>query len=184
MVYNLLTVAAVSLGALTQLRQLGGVIGIAVTQAILNNDFRSKLANHLTTAELSAVLLSTSNIRNLDPVNRDLTRVAYGQSSNLQMRVVMAFAGAAILTSLFAWQKAPLDRAAVEAERIAIRAGQSSVTRNTSTASKSSVRSRIVANGLSGIDNGPSIVRRPAVRHVRKSLLAHQIPDSSLFSAS
>ncbi|THW39879.1 MFS general substrate transporter [Aureobasidium pullulans] len=87
----------VSLGAVTQLRQLGGVIGLAVTQAILNGDFRSQLAKFLSDEELRSVMLSTANITNLSDSHRDLTCRAYGRSSNAQMRVVTAFAGAAIL---------------------------------------------------------------------------------------
>ncbi|THV81104.1 MFS general substrate transporter, partial [Aureobasidium pullulans] len=87
----------VSLGAVTQLRQLGGVIGLAVTQAILNGDFRSQLAKFLSDEELRSVMLSTANIANLSDSHRDLTCRAYGRSSNAQMRVVTAFAGAAIL---------------------------------------------------------------------------------------
>ncbi|THY89968.1 MFS general substrate transporter [Aureobasidium pullulans] len=90
----------VSLGAVTQLRQLGGVIGLAVTQAILNGDFRSQLAKFLSNEELRSVMLSTANIANLSDSHRDLTCRAYGRSSNAQMRVVTAFAGAAILMSI------------------------------------------------------------------------------------
>ncbi|THZ50488.1 MFS general substrate transporter [Aureobasidium pullulans] len=90
----------VSLGAVTQLRQLGGVIGLAVTQAILNGDFRSQLAKFLSDEELRSVMLSTANITNLSDSHRDLTCRAYGRSSNAQMRVVTAFAGAAILMSI------------------------------------------------------------------------------------
>ncbi|THZ98538.1 MFS general substrate transporter [Aureobasidium pullulans] len=90
----------VSLGAVTQLRQLGGVIGLAVTQAILNGDFRSQLAKFLSDEELRSVMLSTANIANLSDSHRDLTCRAYGRSSNAQMRVVTAFAGAAILMSI------------------------------------------------------------------------------------
>ncbi|KEQ86265.1 MFS general substrate transporter [Aureobasidium pullulans EXF-150] len=114
----------VSLGAVTQLRQLGGVIGLAVTQAILNGDFRSQLAKFLSDEELRSVMLSTANIANLSDSHRDLTCRAYGRSSNAQMRVVTAFAGAAILMSMFARQNAPRDRKALEAERVAFHTGR------------------------------------------------------------
>jgi hypothetical protein len=118
--------SAVSLGAVTQMRQLGGVIGLAVTQAILNGDFRSQLTKFLSTEELKAVMLSTENIKKLSAAHKDLTCRAYGGSANMQMRVVTAFAGAAILTSIFAWQRAPKDRKALEAERVALQTGHSS----------------------------------------------------------
>ncbi|KAH0392906.1 MFS general substrate transporter, partial [Aureobasidium melanogenum] len=110
--------------AVTQMRQLGGVIGLAVTQAILNSDFQSQLADFLSAEELKAVLLSTENIKSLSAAHKNMTCRAYGSSANFQMRVVTAFAGAAILTSIFAWQKAPRDRKALEAERVALQKGQ------------------------------------------------------------
>ncbi|KAF4625107.1 hypothetical protein G7Y89_g13062 [Cudoniella acicularis] len=105
--------------------QLGGVIGYAATQAVLNQDFRSKLIGILSAKELTAVLLSTSNISLLNPTNAALTREAYGHASNLQMRAVMGFALAAFVASLFAWQSKPQDLRELEAERIAIKEGKS-----------------------------------------------------------
>jgi hypothetical protein len=135
---------AVSLGAVTQMRQLGGVIGLAVTQAILNGDFRSQLANFLSTEELKAVMLSTENIKKLSAAHRAMTCRAYGSSANTQMRVVTAFASVAILTSIFAWQKAPRDRTALEAERVALQTDHHTSVElySTSVATANSLRSR------------------------------------------
>lgn len=153
--------SAVSLGAVTQMRQLGGVIGLAVTQAILNDDFRSQLAKFLSVDELKAVMLSTANIGKLSAAHKDLTCRAYGKSANAQMRVVTAFAGAAILTSIFAWQKAPRDRKALEAERVALQTGQASSVElySTSVASIGSLRSRS-ANMTSDCSRPSSVQRR------------------------
>ena len=142
------------------MRQLGGVIGLAVTQAILNGDFRSQLAKFLSTEELKAVMLSTENIKKLSTVHKDLTCRAYGSSANMQMRVVTAFAGAAILTSIFAWQKAPRDRKALEAERVALQTGQPTSVElfSTSVASTSSLRSRSI--NTASDSSRPSLVRR------------------------
>lgn len=145
---RLLTGVAVSLGAVTQMRQLGGVIGLAVTQAILNSDFKSQLAKFLPVEELKAVLLSTENIKSLSALHRAMTCHAYGNSANSQMRVVTAFAGAAILTSIFAWQKAPRDRKALEAERVALQKGQTAPVQlyTTFVASVEPSRSRILSD--------------------------------------
>lgn len=142
------------------MRQLGGVIGLAVTQAILNGDFRSQLANFLSTEELKAVMLSTGNIKKLSVTHRAMTCRAYGSSANTQMRVVTAFAGAAILTSIFAWQKAPRDRKALEAERVALQTGHPASVElySTSVASVSSLRSW-GANTISE-SSRPSLVQR------------------------
>ncbi|KAH0044900.1 MFS general substrate transporter, partial [Aureobasidium melanogenum] len=150
----------VSLGAVTQMRQLGGVIGLAVTQAILNSDFQSQLADFLSAEELKAVLLSTENIKSLSAAHKNMTCRAYGSSANFQMRVVTAFAGAAILTSIFAWQKAPRDRKALEAERVALQKGQSLPVElyTASVVSRNSLHSRNVGDAT--IDTRPSLVRR------------------------
>lgn len=142
------------------MRQLGGVIGLAVTQAILNGDFRSQLANFLSSEELRAVMLSTENIKKLSAAHRAMTCRAYGSSANTQMRVVTAFAGVAILTSIFAWQKAPRDRKALEAERVALQTGHPTSVElySTSVASVSSLRSRSV-NTVSE-SSRPSMVQR------------------------
>jgi len=142
------------------MRQLGGVIGLAVTQAILNGDFRSQLSNFLSNEELKAVMLSTANIEQLSAAHKDLTCRAYGRSANAQMRVVTAFAGAAILTSIFAWQKAPRDRKALEAERVALQAAQPRPVElySTSVASIGSLRSRSVNTTLNS--SRPSLVQR------------------------
>ncbi|KAI4724574.1 MFS general substrate transporter [Aureobasidium sp. EXF-10728] len=156
----------VSLGAVTQMRQLGGVIGLAVTQAILNGDFRSQLANFLSPGELKAVLLSTENIKKLSAAHKDLTCRAYGTSANMQMRVVTAFAGAAILTSIFAWQKAPRDRKALEAERIALQKGHPTPVElySTSVASVGSLHSRTVTE--SADTTRPYLVQRRSTTEV------------------
>ncbi|KAG9673376.1 MFS general substrate transporter, partial [Aureobasidium melanogenum] len=150
----------VSLGAVTQMRQLGGVIGLAVTQAISNSDFRSQLADFLSAEELKAVLLSTENIKSLSAAHKNMACRAYGSSANFQMRVVTAFAGAAILTSIFAWQNAPRDRKALEAERVALQKGQSLPVElyTASVVSRNSLHSRNVGDAM--IDTRPSLVRR------------------------
>lgn len=165
---------AVSLGAVTQMRQLGGVIGLAVTQAILNSDFKSQLAKFLSTEELKAVLLSTENIKSLSTAHRDMTCRAYGSSANSQMRVVTAFAGAAILTSIFAWQKAPRDRKALEAERVAIQKGQftSEEVYTSSVVLLDSLHSGIASDAVS--NTRPSLIQRRS---------SAETPESSLKSS-
>jgi hypothetical protein len=155
------------------MRQLGGVIGLAVTQAILNGDFRSQLANFLTSEELRAVMLSTANISKLSAVHKDLTCRAYGSSANFQMRVVTAFAGAAILTSIFAWQKAPRDRKALEAERLALQTGRPKPVEpySTSVASMGFLRSRNL--------NSTSESSRPSLLQRRSSAEAPGCPPES-----
>ncbi|KAH6665804.1 major facilitator superfamily domain-containing protein [Halenospora varia] len=144
---------AVSLGAIAQLRQLGGVIGYAATQAVLNADFRSKLVGKLDPKQLSAVLLSTSNISRLSPANAIITREAFGNASNLQMRAVMIFSLLAFIASIFAWQSKPQDLAELEKERIANKEGTS---RPASIISRNSTLKRRKAGAPGSLRRRPS----------------------------
>jgi uncharacterized membrane protein YdcZ (DUF606 family) len=96
---------AVAIGAITQVRVLGGVIGLAIVQATLIADLKSRLAGILTPQQLSGVLASTERIALLPPEEARITRHVYGEAANRQMRIVMGFAIAGLLVSLFGWRR-------------------------------------------------------------------------------
>jgi hypothetical protein len=89
------------MGAITQVRVLGGIIGLAIVQAILLSSLRSSL----TPSQLSSILSSTTNIASLSPEAAALTRAAYGGAMNVQMRIVAGFGGASLSVSLFTWRR-------------------------------------------------------------------------------
>jgi hypothetical protein len=96
---------AVAMGAVTQVRVLGGIIGLAIVQAILLASLRASLGGVLTPSQLAAILSSSSNIASLPPAAAELTRAAYGDASNVQMRIVAGFGGASLLVGLCTYRR-------------------------------------------------------------------------------
>ncbi|RMZ75534.1 hypothetical protein DV738_g5436, partial [Chaetothyriales sp. CBS 135597] len=58
---------AVAMGAITQIRVLGGTLGLAICSTILNNHLHSELATVLTPQQEHLISESTSNIAKLSP---------------------------------------------------------------------------------------------------------------------
>jgi uncharacterized membrane protein len=79
---------AVAMGAITQVRVLGGVVGLAIVHALL--------------------LASPASIASLPPDVARAARLAYASASNLQMRVMVGFAAASLLASLGAYRRHPV----------------------------------------------------------------------------
>lgn len=98
---------AVAMGAITQVRVLGGIIGLAITEAVLLASLRSSapLGAALSPAQLADVLSSTGTIASLPPAAARLTRAAYGDASNVQMRIIAGFAGASLLVGLCTYRR-------------------------------------------------------------------------------
>jgi hypothetical protein len=96
---------AVAMGAITQVRVLGGIIGLAIVQAVLISSLHTWLAPVLTPTELISIFSSTYNIPFLPAAAAAATRVAYGNAMNIQMRIACGFAGASLLAGLLAWRK-------------------------------------------------------------------------------
>ncbi len=99
------------MGAITQVRVLGGVIGLAIAQAVLLSSVRSHLISVLTPSQLDLLLSSTTYIASLPPEVAQLTRQVYGDASNLQMRIIVGFAGASLIASLGAWRRHAVEYA-------------------------------------------------------------------------
>lgn len=58
--------------------------------------------------QLESLFASTTSIALLPADLASLARNAYGEGSNLQMRIMVGFAGASLLASLGVWRKSPL----------------------------------------------------------------------------
>lgn len=112
---------AVAMGAITQVRVLGGVIGLAIAQAILTRSLDSKLGSFLSSQQITALLDSTGSISDFSPAQAKSTRQVYGDAFNLQMRIVTFIAAASVVSSLFAFRRHPVslkDRAREQRERM------------------------------------------------------------------
>ena len=98
-------VTAVALGAITQFRIMGGVIGLAIVTAAYKGYVLSHLSQFVTPQERDSLLQSTKALLTLSPEVQDHVRAIFAAGYNLQFRILIAFAAAQIPSSLLMWQK-------------------------------------------------------------------------------
>jgi hypothetical protein len=102
---NDLTRTAVTMAAITQVRVLGGVIGLAIAQALLISTVRSRLSSLLSPEQIQSVLESTERIRSLPAEEARMARMAYAEAGNQHMFLALGMAGASLLAAVFCWRK-------------------------------------------------------------------------------
>jgi hypothetical protein len=88
------------MGAATQIRVLGGTIGLAICSALLSNHVTSQTAGLLTPARQAALLQSSENIRYLPPELQVSIRQVYAAGYDHQMRVMLYFCVASMVSLL------------------------------------------------------------------------------------
>ncbi|MCJ1356673.1 MAG: hypothetical protein MMC33_006668 [Icmadophila ericetorum] len=98
---------SVALGALTQFRALGGVIGLAIATNVLNNHLTSHLERVLSPEQLANLLQSAATIAELPPALEGVVRETFREGFNLQMRIMIGFGAAQILAMAVMWEKKP-----------------------------------------------------------------------------
>lgn len=118
LVSHRLTCIVITISAITQVRVMGGVIGVAVAQAVLNHQISTTLASVLGQEKLAALLESATAISTFTPQEIALTSECYGIGFNLVYKVMLGFALAALLTSLGCWQRHPLNFSDLKKRRI------------------------------------------------------------------
>src|SRR5277367_3488258 len=109
------------MGAITQLRMLGAVMGLAISTTALSNYIRPRLGSVLSPEQLSQLSQFSGSIAQFPPEQAAATRAVYNDAYNLQMRIVMGFALASLIISLLAFRRHPLDLNAAglgEGERV------------------------------------------------------------------
>ncbi|KAF5716830.1 major facilitator superfamily transporter [Fusarium mundagurra] len=109
---------AVTMGSVTQIRVLGGTIGLAVCSALLINHIKREAAKFLTVEQVAQILLSSENIGMLSPETQSRTRVLYADAYSGQMRVMLYFSIASILSLVLLIERQP-RKAPTKAERAA-----------------------------------------------------------------
>ena len=99
---------AVTQGALTQMRSLGGSIGLAVAVIVFNNKIRATaaLTSVLTPSQTSELLKSPLAISRLTPPEQALVAKVYAKAFTNEMQVATYVAAACFVVSLFAVQRA------------------------------------------------------------------------------
>lgn len=94
------------MGAVSQLRPMGGVIVLAIATSVFNSHVRPEVAEllGLSLTEVRATL-NGHLFGDLSPELLDRARIILAQGYNRQMVVLAAFAAAQIPATLLMWQK-------------------------------------------------------------------------------
>ncbi|RBA11052.1 hypothetical protein FPRO05_04225 [Fusarium proliferatum] len=98
---------AVTMGSVTQIRVLGGTIGLAVCSALLINHIKREAVKFLTAEQVAQILLSSENIGMLSPETQSRIRVLYADAYSEQMRVMLYFSIASILSLVLLVERQP-----------------------------------------------------------------------------
>lgn len=101
-----LILIAVFIGALAQMRLIGGSIGIAVCTNILNNKVRSASAI-LSQQQLRDLLRNAQTLESLPPTQQSTVRELFARGYNEETHVLIAFSGAALLATLMMSERKP-----------------------------------------------------------------------------
>ncbi|KAH7233543.1 major facilitator superfamily domain-containing protein [Fusarium tricinctum] len=97
----------VMMGALTQIRVLGGTVSLAICATILNNHLKPKLDNIVSPEQAKAILDSVSAIDSLRAGQRLAVRRAFAEGYNLQNIFMAVMSAAGLISSLFLWERHP-----------------------------------------------------------------------------
>lgn len=103
----------VIIGAVTQVRVLGGTIGLAICTSVLNGFVKKRLRRMLSQAQIEEISQSLQDIRTLTPEQQEFVRRTFAQGYSRQMKVLLAFSALVFLSSLLLLEKKP-RRVAVE----------------------------------------------------------------------
>ena len=90
---------------MTQFRIMGGLIGLAVVSAVSRNVISSDLKGFLTQDQVNSILQSTDNIISFAPIIQSQIRSVFAVGYNIQIKILIGFSAAQILSSILMWQK-------------------------------------------------------------------------------
>jgi hypothetical protein len=94
---------ASAMGALTQIRVLGGTIGIALSTTIQNNHVGAYLPTFLNPAQVGAIMTSSRAIESLRPDLATQVRQTYAVGYNRQTRVMVFVVAGELASLLLLW---------------------------------------------------------------------------------
>ena len=106
---SLTRMSGVTQGALTQMRTLGGSVGLAAGVIVFNQQLRgdAQLNQTLTGEQLNTIYKSPLAIGQLPRSEQQLVSKIYAQSFSLEMRTATYIAAVCFLCSLLTWQRHP-----------------------------------------------------------------------------
>lgn len=88
-----------------QFRFLGGATILSIATAVGNSWVRDVLSDVVTAEALQGIFRSAATIGDLAPDTEYLVRGHFVQSFNLQMRILLGVAVAAVFSTLLMWQR-------------------------------------------------------------------------------
>lgn len=97
------------MGAITQIRILGGVIGVGIGEVILSSKVWSSLGDILTADQVHLLLQSASNIQLFSVEQQAAIRSSYGEAFNLQFRIMTYITLVCFIVCLGCWVKNPIE---------------------------------------------------------------------------
>jgi hypothetical protein len=86
------------MGAVTQVRVLGGTIGLAISTVVLNSYVKSALSSQLTPDQIAGIAESLSELGELSKEQQIFVRQTFAEGYNRQTRITLVFSAAVLLT--------------------------------------------------------------------------------------
>ncbi|TGO55975.1 hypothetical protein BOTNAR_0233g00060 [Botryotinia narcissicola] len=98
---------AVALGGVTQMRILGGAIGVAIATSLLSSNVISALADILPAEIVNHLLQNISSVALLSPGDQIAVRTAFAHGYKKQLVMILFFCAAELLAIGIMWEKKP-----------------------------------------------------------------------------
>ena len=95
------------MGSVTQIRVLGGTIGLAICSALLSNHVTNQTTGLLTAEQQSALLQSFQSIKVLPLEMQTMIRRVYADGYSQQMRVMLYFSIASLVSLILLVERHP-----------------------------------------------------------------------------
>lgn len=109
------------MGAISQTRLLGGLIGVGIGEIIISARVWKPLERIIGTEKVQMLLQSVENIREMTVADQLSVRNQYATGFNFMFRIMMYLTIFSLVACLFSWKKNPqsvkdMEKAEVEAE--------------------------------------------------------------------
>jgi hypothetical protein len=97
----------VMIGAVTQVRVLGGTIGLAISTVVLNSYVKTALLAELSVQEVSAISQSLSTLASLSEEQQLFIRRVFAEGYTRQTKITAIFSGMVVVTACLMWERKP-----------------------------------------------------------------------------
>jgi hypothetical protein len=97
------------MGAITQIRILGGLVGVGIGEVILSRKVWSGLSSFLSPTEVKLLLSNVSNVKHFTQKQQTAIRASYEEAFNLQFRIMMYITIVCFVICLGCWVRNPIE---------------------------------------------------------------------------